>query len=335
MSGSGRSGAMLNQIVKLFAFGQRRLYARRIAGTTSSAVPEPSQALSTAQPVALGVVLELAGALLASVVSWAASRTSARSRATEVRNGASASVGLGLVGDHARAPVTSSDRLGSERRIGLGERDDLDGVGDRRGAPCSQVITSSKSSRGKAVHGGRGECRATAGSEVEAGRPTPRSQAPPRARPSRGRCSARRRRGPARRSAVTTSIASTYYRGPAQPRQFQPCPPCSRKPPMPTVGQCPPGKSAALRRTAPSSVPPWHAGEAVTMPVTSSYAARGGSEVDDQRVGADRPLRPAVAAGPDRHLPAPLAGQPDAEHDVRSRWPRGPRRPTRGRSAVG
>ena len=87
---------------------------------------------------------------------------------------------------------------------------------------------------------------------------------------------------------------------------------------MPTVGQCPPGKNRPRSaRYGASSAPPCTAGEALTMPVASSYAiSLERAEVDDQRVGADRPLRPAVAAGADRHLPAALAGQPDAEHDV-------------------
>ena len=75
---------------------------------------------------------------------------------------------------------------------------------------------------------------------------------------------------------------------------------------MPTVGQWPPGKNRPRSsRYGPSSTPPWTAGDAETTWVASSYdEVPEQPEVDDERVGADRPLRPAVTAGADGDLPA-------------------------------
>ena len=87
---------------------------------------------------------------------------------------------------------------------------------------------------------------------------------------------------------------------------------------MPTVGQCPPGKKRPRSaRYGASSAPPCTAGDALDD--AGGVVVRElvqGAEVDDQRVGADGPLRPAVPAGADRDLPAALAGEADAEHDV-------------------
>ena len=71
--------------------------------------------------------------------------------------------------------------------------------------------------------------------------------------------------------AVTTCMASIDSAAQPQPRQFQPIPPCSRKPPSPTVGQCPPAKNRPrAARNGSRSRPPRTAGPTVTVPVASS-----------------------------------------------------------------
>ena len=88
MSGSRRSGAMENQMVKALSLG-RVVYARRIAGTTDAAGPL-SHALSTAQRWPSGLSASCRLRCSSSVVGTASSTSSARSmrgRAPERRQG--------------------------------------------------------------------------------------------------------------------------------------------------------------------------------------------------------------------------------------------------------
>ena len=144
MSGSARSGAMENQIVNALSVGSV-VYARRIAGTTSAAGPD-SQALSTAQRWPSGLSWSWRLRCSSSVVGTASSTNRARSSAGEVRNGASASAAS--AGESTSAmPVTRS--TGSAAIVGsVLVRATISTVSATVWwVSCSQVITSSKSSR--------------------------------------------------------------------------------------------------------------------------------------------------------------------------------------------
>jgi hypothetical protein len=144
MSGSTRTGAMENQIVNAFSVG-RVVYARRMAGTTSATGPE-SHALSTAQRWPSGLSSSCRLRCSSSVVGRASSTTRARSMAGDHRNGARAAVAS--AGDETRARAVTS-RIGVAAKLGsvlvsatISTVSAIDAW-----VSCSQVITSSKSSR--------------------------------------------------------------------------------------------------------------------------------------------------------------------------------------------
>jgi hypothetical protein len=73
--------------------------------------------------------------------------------------------------------------------------------------------------------------------------------------------------------AVTTSTAATLSQAQPTERLFHPWPPCSRNPPMPTLGQCPPGNARPRdARKGASCRPPRTDGPATAIAVLSSYA---------------------------------------------------------------
>ena len=99
-------------------------------------------------------------------------------------------------------------------------------------------------------------------------------------------------------------------------RLFQPWPPWSRKPPMPTLGQCPPGNTRPCAvRNGVSSAPPFDRRAAVAT-VAGRSLSRASPEVDQQRVVAHAPARPAVPARAHRHLPARARGRAARRDDV-------------------
>ena len=133
-----------NQIVNALAWGSV-VYARRIAGThLRGRAGEPGVVDRPA--VALGVVLELALALLG---ERGRDRVEDHQRPVEGRVAAERRqrpVAPRRRRRPARAPVTSSTGSGRDRRVGLGERDDLDGVGDD-GDACRAARSSPRRSR--------------------------------------------------------------------------------------------------------------------------------------------------------------------------------------------
>ena len=123
----------------------RVVYARRIAGTTSAAEPV-SQALSTAQRCPSGLSSSWRLRCSSMVVGIASRTSSARSSAGEVRNGASAASASAGVSTRA-TPVTS--RIGFGAIVGSVLVSATISTVSATDAcvSCSQVITSSKSSR--------------------------------------------------------------------------------------------------------------------------------------------------------------------------------------------
>ena len=119
-------------------------------------------------------------------------------------------------------------------------------------------------------------------------------------------------------SGVTTSIAWRLRQAGPQAPVFQPSPPLSRKPLMPTDGQCPTGKASPRAASASGQLRArdrgLHRGGARRL-VDRQLAQR--REVDQQGPVAQRRAHPAVAAGSHCHLEAARAGQLDRRHHVR------------------
>ena len=333
MSGSSRSGAIENQIVNALAWGSV-VYARRMAGTTSAAEPE-SQALSTAQRWPSGLSSSWRSRWSAIVVGTASSTISARSSAGLPRNGASAGCASASEDDQ-RERGHQQHRVGRDRRVGLGERDDLDGVLDevmRVVQPRHHLVEVGE---GERLHGEPEVLGLGQRAQVEAGDDA--EEAGPGAAGGPEQVGVLVLRGPDQLAVGGDHVdRDDVLRRPA---------PAAGVPALAALEQ---EAADADGRAVPAGEEP--AALLEERPELDAALDRGrgrddlrrlvvrelleSAEVDDQRVGADRPLRPAVPAGAYGDLPAVRLREPDGVDDLGLGPRLARRRPADGRSAAG